>query len=304
MGPFTGEIAALAAAFLWAIATVVYGSVGRRIPPRELNLVKGSLALAMLLATLLLTASPSPFSEPRALVLLMLSGVIGIGLGDTVYFKALQQIGARRTLLLGILAPPMAALVAVVFLGETLSLGGWLGIVVTVLGVAWVITERTPGREPSRVIGSEQKMRRGIAFGLAAAVAQAIGAVLAHAALSESSITPLWGAFLRLAAGLLMLVVWIAAARQPVGRWLREGQSGKVWGRLLFAVFAGTYLAIWLQQVALKLTSAGVAQTLLATSPLFVLPLAAWTGEKVTLRAAIGAAIALAGIAVLFGVAG
>jgi drug/metabolite transporter (DMT)-like permease len=78
-------------------------------------------------------------------------------------------------------------------------------------------------------------------------------------------------------------------------------QSRQLWGQLLFAILVGTYLAIWLQQVALKLTSAAIAQTLMSTSPLFVLPFAAWTGERVTVRAVAGAAVALVGIGLLFG---
>jgi drug/metabolite transporter (DMT)-like permease len=85
-----------------------------------------------------------------------------------------------------------------------------------------------------------------------------------------------------------------------VGRWLRQPGAGAVGGRLLTAIFLGTYLAMWLQQVSLKLIPAGVFQTLFATSPLFVLPFAAWQGERVSLRAVLGAVVALAGVALLF----
>ena len=66
------------------------------------------------------------------------------------------------------------------------------------------------------------------------------------------------------------------------------------------AIFLGTFLGLWLQQVSLKWASTGVSQTLLATSPLFVLPLAAWTKEQVSARAVVGAIVALGGVALLF----
>ncbi|MDB9494872.1 EamA family transporter, partial [Spirulina subsalsa CS-330] len=69
---------------------------------------------------------------------------------------------------------------------------------------------------------------------------------------------------------------------------------------ITIAAFGGTYLAIWLQQIALKYTATGTAQTLLATSPLFVLPLAALWGETITPRSVLGVGIAIAGIALLF----
>lgn len=124
--------------------------------------------------------------------------------------------------------------------------------------------------------------------------------MLAHAALIQTNISPLWAAVIRLSAGVLALLVRICPARQPVGRWLRAGRSGPLWTRLLFAVGAGTYFGIWLQQVALKLTLAGIARTLSTTSPLFVLPFAALGGEKVSARAVLGAAIALVGVRLFF----
>ena len=65
------------------------------------------------------------------------------------------------------------------------------------------------------------------------------------------------------------------------------------------AAFFATYLGIWLQQIALKYTAAGIAQALLATSPLFVLPMAAVMGDRISWRATIGATIALSGVWIL-----
>jgi len=295
---FGGELAALSAALLWAVATVLYRRAGERIPARELNLVKGIIALSMLGVTLLVGGDAFSHIEPLALALILLSGALGIGLGDTAYFESLQDLGARQALLLGMLAPPMAGLIAWLFLGEILTLSAWLGILVTVLGVAWVVTERHPHEASAQLAG---RQLRGILFGLLAALAQSGGVVLSRAAFVQADLSPLWAAFLRLAAGVLVLLVWIPLAKRPVGRWLRMEQSRQLWGQLLFAILVGTYLAIWLQQVALKLTSAAIAQTLMSTSPLFVLPFAAWTGERVTVRAVAGAAVALVGIGLLFG---
>jgi drug/metabolite transporter (DMT)-like permease len=296
LAEYRGELAALVGSLLWAVASVVYSDIGRYIPPRELNLAKGLLALAMLGLTILAVGDPLPSSEPLALGLLLVSGAIGIGLGDTAFFASLKLVGARRVLLLGMLAPPLAALIALLFMEEALSPAAWLGMGLTVLGVAWVVTERVP--EASQ--GSEH-LALGILLGCLAALAQASAAVLAHAALAHTSISPLWGTAVRLAAGVALLMIWISVARQPLGRWTSLEKPGQLWGRLLFALFTGTYLSMWLHQVALKLAPAGIAQTLYSTSPLFVLPLAAWTGERITVRAALGAIVALVGIGLLFG---
>jgi len=300
----TGELAALGGAFLWAVASVIYTRVGRAVAPAEMNLLKNLVALAMLGLTLLIVGQALPAAAGPAVGLLLLSGVVGIGLGDTAYFETLNAVGPRQALLLETLAPPLAAMLALVFLGERLHPGAWLGIAVTVLGVTWVITERAPraGRDPAGGSGPAEarQLRRGLIFGLVAALAQAGGAVLSRAAFVGADVSSLWSAFLRLAAGALVLGLWIALSRCRIGGWLRRPGAAALGGRLLVAITLGTYLALWLQQASLKLTLAGVSQTLFATSPLFVLPFAVLQGERVSLRAALGAGVALAGVGLLF----
>jgi len=76
--------------------------------------------------------------------------------------------------------------------------------------------------------------------------------------------------------------------------------SWRLAGIIFITAFASTYLGIWLQQISLKFSATGVAQTLSSTSPLFVLPIAAFLKETITLRAILGVLIALLGIALLF----
>ena len=80
---------------------------------------------------------------------------------------------------------------------------------------------------------------------------------------------------------------------------VREMNRYHLWKFVLPAVFAGTFVAVWLQQTAISLLRAGIAQTTLATSPVFGLVVARIRREHVSLRAVIGALMALAGIAIL-----
>lgn len=292
---FPGELAALSAACLWAVSSVIFSRLGQRIPPLELNMLKGAIAIAFLVFTLLLRGELLAAINPTAFCLLLLSGVMGIGIGDTAFFTALNHLGPRRALLMETLAPAITAILALIFLQEQLSIGAWCGILLTILGVAWVIGEQVPGTSdrPTHLI-------RGIRFGLLASIALATGAVLARAVLASTSISPLWAALLRLSAGTLILLPW-AWFRQQQQRWqLKTLNSTQLIAAIVFAAFAGTYLGIWLQQTAIKFTAAGVALTLTNTSPLFVIPIAIWMGERISTRAILGAIVAIGGIAVLF----
>jgi drug/metabolite transporter (DMT)-like permease len=152
-----------------------------------------------------------------------------------------------------------------------------------------------------------------------AAVANALGALFSRAAFAQSIMNPLWAALLRLSAGVLMLLIFTSAKtvlksllhRQNLHRQVLESPSenlvsiaearrSRVLIAIIFAAFCGTYLGIWLQQIALKFTAAGVASTLLQTSPVFVIPIGIWLGEKVTWRAIAGVIIAIAGVGLLF----
>ncbi len=301
----TGELAAIGAALLWAVASVVYGYLGQKIPPMLLNLSKGIVAIALLILTLILRdlilpgmnltlAQPLPDFNHLAgpFFLLLLSGAVGISFGDTVFFAALNQLGARRTLLIQTLAPPLTALLAILFLEEQLPLIAWGGMIITIIGVAWTIAERVT------ISNTTPPHVQGVSLGLLAALAQASGAVLSRAALAQTEIDPLWSTLMRLLAGVSILLLGIL--------W-KQGRSflHQLWSKRLFAIvivtaFFSTYLGIWLSQISLKFAPAGIAQTLSATSPIFVLPIALAIGEVVSLRAILGAVVCLLGIALLF----
>lgn len=295
---FRGELAALAAALIWAIASIAFTKLGRRLSPMALNLSKGLISIGLIVLTLGLSGSGLPAASGSAVGLLGLSGAIGIGLGDTAYFASLNRIGARRGLLLESLAPPLTALLALVFLQERLSGAAWLGIGLTVAGVAWVIVERSP----DLAIGHYRPLR-GLVFGLIAALSQASGAVLSRAALSTTDISPLWGTLIRLVAGLLVLLLWLLVKPPQfvsVGKEVSQLRSPRFLGIVAATAFASTFLGIWLQQTALKFAPAGIAQSLLATSPLFVIPIAVALGDRASVRAVLGVLVAITGIWLLF----
>lgn len=291
---FQGEIAALSAAALWAFATLIFGRLGKQLSPLVLNLIKGSMAISFIVLTLAIRQQLLTSLPINSVLLLLISGVVGIGLGDTAYFATVNAIGARQALLLEMLAPPMAALMSWIFLHEKLPILAWLGMALTLAGIIWVVSERSP---KSHTSSSKTIITKGIFWGIMAAFGQSIGSVLSRAALVDTMVDPLWSTLLRLSAGLVCiggLLLW----RRKEQVFMRP--SGQLLGGVAIAAFFGTYLAIWLQQIALKYSPTGIAQSLLATSPIMVLPMALLIGERVTLRAFWGAIVALIGIWLLF----
>lgn len=293
--PFAGEVAALAAAFIWSVATFIYTRTGSRAPAVFLNLVKGAIAVAMLAATILVLGDAVPDLTASQWLWLAGSGVVGISVGDSAYFSAIKRVGPSQTLLIESLAPPLTGVMGLCFLGESIGLTGWAGIFLTMTGILWVVTEHQPRQRPNLP---------GLGFAALAALCQAAGMVMSRQVMVTSAVTPLWAALVRL--GAASVVLW---ALMPLIRpglvanretWRSMGTARHGWALFTLAVFLGTFLGIWLQQASLKLTSAAVAQTLISVSPLFALGLAALSGHTVSRRSVVGALVTLCGVALFF----
>jgi drug/metabolite transporter (DMT)-like permease len=291
-----GMGAALTAACLWAFASIVYGRLGKVLSPLWLNLLKGGMAIVMLMVTAVMLGQAWPQIPGVNLLMLLGSGAVGIGIGDTAYFGAINRLGARRCLLLKALAPAVGSLIAWVWLQEALSAMAILGMVVTTLGVTWVVSERSQDPVSPRAVDAI-----GLGLGLIAAVMEGLGAVLAHGALLQSGVDPLWSATIRLVGGMVVVVPMLLYETRFAPK--EKAPLVKPWPKLLLIIavasFFSTFLGLWLQQIALKYSPTGIAQTLGATSPLFVLPMARVLGEKLSGRAIGGAVVALIGVAIL-----
>jgi drug/metabolite transporter (DMT)-like permease len=294
--PFAGEIAALSAAFIWAVATIIYARTGNRAPALFLNLVKGTIAVAMLSLTVLVLGDAPPELSLSQWLWLAGSGVVGISIGDSAYFSAIKRIGPSQTLLVESLAPPLTGVLALFFLHEAIGFWAWTGIFLTMSGILWVVTEHQPQQKALSLPG--------LGFAALAALCQAAGMVMSRQVMVSTDITPLWAALIRLAAASLVLWTVLPVLRPDIvlrrDSWRTIGTAKNGWALFTLAVFLGTFLGIWLQQAALKLTGAAIAQTLISVSPLFALGLAAMFGHVVTRRSLVGALVTLAGVALFF----
>ncbi|CAH6782573.1 Predicted permease, DMT superfamily protein [Vibrio chagasii] len=297
---YIGEIAAIGAAIVWACATWIYGQFGHRFSAMQLNIIKGLVASVMMLLVMPLIQMPEFELSANHFWILAISGIIGIAIGDSAYFAALKRIGANKTLLLESLAPPLSGVLALMFLGAALTLQSWLGVVITTLAVTFVVFQ------PSNSVSDDstnQAQWSGIGYGLVASVCQASGVVISHYALVAGDIPPLLGALIRLAIGVFAVMIIIPfVENKPYSSIKRDlwemTKLDKLW--LLSAIFVGTFLALWLQQIALKNANPAIAQTLIATSPVFILVIYALKGEKVSKQSLIGTLAAVGGISLFF----
>ncbi len=283
-------IAALISAATWALGDILWRKIGEEMPPLSMNLSKAIIG-ALYLAAVLLVIGLKPINM-RAFLFLGVSGLIGIAIGDTLFFMALMQIGPRLSALMGTLAPVFIAISAVIFLGERPSFPVWGGIFLTVSGVAWVLWERLP---QNKIIKNKFL---GVRYSLLSIICMTAGVLLAKIGVKD--VPTIQATFIRLLWGAVGLVLWGFLNRQ-LKSWLYPFKNTRLLKSLFFVVFIVVFGGFWLSLLALKYIDASIASTLSSTTPLFILPMVAiMLKEKISIRAILGAAVAIIGVALIF----
>lgn len=289
------ELAALGTATCWAMTGIIASDAIRALGAFHFNLIR-QVFVSLILAAVVLMSGALALPGWQAVAVLAVSGVVGILLGDTLNFAAVGRLGPRRAGAVFALNAPMAALLGWAVLGERLGWQAGLGIAVTVAGVALAILGRPPSGA-HRLESIRGGLGVGVLFGLGAALGQATGALIARPYMA-GGLDPYVGSLIRVgASGLAMGVVAALPLAPPRPR--------EVSGRVLLLTGAtaliGLLLGMTLFLYALQGSQTGIIATLSATSPVIILPLL-WlrTGQRPTLTSWAGAALAVAGLGLIF----
>lgn len=285
-----GGLAALSSAFCWAISAVLFQQLGEHVSALAMNLFKGIVAI-ICIGVMLVPGGLAEMSRD-AVLLLALSGLVGICLGDTLFFLTINRLGSRLTLLMGSLIPVATAVIAVLVLGEHIELVAASGLLLTIVGVSYVLWERSP------VKAEFTRWRLGVFLGLLFVLANALGIIFTKVGVKD--VPALDATFVRTLWAVFGLISWVVLSHSVAGC-IEPLTKPRLRNRLIVASVIGAFLGTWLSVVALKYTHAAVAVTLNSTSPLFVLPLAMVVlKEQITWRAVSGAFVAIMGIALYF----
>ena len=272
-----GMFCALLAALCWAIATRWFKGLTEQFSFLGLNFAKGVITLsALLLIGLVIEIN---FAELTALQMsfIVLSGVIGIGIGDTLLFAALKQLSEKRTLVIAeSIAPVFVVIGGVVLLDEWLTWQQILAIVLIIFAVDWVLQLRSEHQQ------TKELLINGSLLAVGAALCQAIGIIMVRDVYTQVVIDPFYATFLRIMGGLIFILTW---SRGRVRSLLPYQSLGFCWiTKLIIGSFIGTLGALVLVQIALIDTPAAIVQTLIATSAIFASIIAMIKGERVNAK--------------------
>jgi drug/metabolite transporter (DMT)-like permease len=292
---YLGELCALLTACCWSCSALAFSAATLRTSPIRLNVTRLIMAAVILFVAVVLSGTGIHLSLTQV-GNLVVSGIIGLVIGDTFLFMSYQSIGARLGMLIMSAAPAVSALLAYLLLGEIISWLGILGMAVTLLGIAVVVMERRESVSRTRRV-----YLKGIAFGFVAAAGQGVALVLAKMAFNEGPINGVLATLIRI----ISAVVIIFPLARLAGEYsntiaVYANDTKALWLTLLGAIL-GPVFGITLSLVSITYTKVGIAATLMATVPILMLPLVKYIQkESVSWRAIAGAVVAVAGVAILF----
>ena len=135
-----GILSAFGAATSWTYACFIWRSQTQKYKSIDINLIKNIIAFLIFIPAFINLNSTT---ELKNTFILLISGIIGIGLGDTFYLKSLQTIGTRKTLSVETLSPLMAALSGEIFINENLELRSYVGIIIISISLFILLRQRT-----------------------------------------------------------------------------------------------------------------------------------------------------------------
>lgn len=295
---FIGEIAAVATACFFALTALIFTSTGRSVGSQVTNRVRLLFALLYLvILNAVLFREPLPFSaDASRWIWLSLSGVIGLALGDAFLFQSFISLGARLgTLLLLGLAPVFGSIMAWMLFAETLTGMQIAGMGTTLAGITWVVlSHEEPPDTP------HGHTRRGVIFGVLAALGQAVGLVLSKQGML-GDFSPFQANAIRMVAAAICIWIWTTFERQARSTLQELHRQPRVIGLLALGAFVGPVLGVSASLFAVQHAEIGVASTLMALTPVILLPVSHFVyKEKVTWQAVLGTVVAIAGVAILF----
>ena len=297
MSNYLGELAALATAVCWVLTAISFTIAGRQAGSVVVNRLRLILAVLFLSLTHLLVKGQwlVTGAEPYRWFWLGSSGIVGLVIGDGFLLQALVWIGPRLPMLMMSLVPIISAVLGWVFLGERLSAVEMLAIGLTVSAVAMVVTGKKDGND---LQVEPRRYWLGILMGLGGALGQAVGLVMSKRGMM-GDFDPLSATLIRMIVA--AAVMWaVALFRAQAGATLRALNDRRASLAILAGAIAGPFVGVWLSLVAVKLTRVGIASTLMALTPVFVLvPSYFLFKEPVRLRGILGTAAAVAGVVII-----
>lgn len=289
MSELTGIAAALGSAVSWALGSILFKKIGEKTKSIAITTVKALLS-AIMLGLFIIIVRINPFINSHSLIRLIISGILGIAIGDTFFFASLKRLSPVILSILLFSGPAIfSGILGLVYLNETPSLQVWIGILIVLSGLGCLLfpIETKDQNVPQTTLS-------GMVFAILSLFCTSISMVIAKPVLLE--VSSLVATMYRMLFGGLFLLAYglifgkIKAWEQP---FLDKDYNLKFLGTVSIVTFGG----FWLSLVAIKNCDLVVASTLMTLEPLFImLYMILFWKYKMKLKEYLGTFLSIVGI--------
>ncbi|MGX8695484.1 MAG: DMT family transporter [Prevotella sp.] len=301
---YFGELISIGVAFSWT-ATALLSELGsKRLGNLTLNVLRMGLALlfSMILFLVVMGSPLPPVGSMEACGWMLLSGVVGYVIGDFCLFQCYIIIGSRYGQLFMTLAPMAAALMAWITLGQQMTPSSLVAMLVTLLGISISVL----GRGEHHKVSLKLPLN-GVLFAIGAALCQGIGLVLSKIGMDhyDTSTQPAWlipfsANFLRCIAGIIgfSLLLYFREGLKPLRDAIHDRKGMAV---ATATTIFGPFVGVGFSLMAVQYTSAGIASTLMALTPIIIILPSHWLfHQRITWQSVLGAVISVIGVSLFF----
>ncbi len=254
-----GILSAFGASASWTYACFIWRSQTQKYKTIDINLIKNLIAFLVFTPAFINISSTT---ELKNIFILLVSGIIGIGLGDTFYLKSLQTIGTRKTLSVETLSPLIAAFSGEIFINEDLTIKSWVGVIIVSISLFIILKKGNDFKDENSPF-SEKNNFKIFAFPFLSVLCAVLGGLFSRMVFLQSNLSPFITTEIRLLGAIIFL---ITLKGFKINFFLKNIEK-KEQKRFLLSILLGTNIGILLQQIVFKTLPIGIGWALLSTSP-------------------------------------
>jgi len=266
-----GFFAAISAVLFWTLSCSIWRKESENLLPRQINIYKNVLASIFFLPVVL---SISWFSDVFSIFVLMISGIVGISIGDTLYINSLKIIGTRKTLSFEALTPIIATTLGTLSINEIYTQKVWIGSLIVSFSLLMIVRQNTYHKEYFREINII-----GILCALGSVFCAVLAALMSRLILISSTLTPLQTTEIRLLSASICL--FLIFKKDFLDLIKNRSITKQSHSSLVLSTLLGTNFGILFQQIVFKFLPIGIGWTLLSLSPVFALFISKREGEEI-----------------------
>jgi drug/metabolite transporter (DMT)-like permease len=281
-----GDFYAILTALCWSCGVIFFEIAGRVLNSLQISLLKNIVGVLGFISFIILQGDPFPDFIGQEYLILVISGIIGVAIGDIFFLASLRRIGSSLSAIVSTGYTISIFILAFLMFGEVISFISYLGGVLVILGVVIGTIDRDLERTPKEIL-------YGVSFGLLANLCTAYSVLLLRPIMDVHPVVPI--ALIRFSIGMIISAFGILYLNGKLA--LRETiLKGFSNYNLLAGAFFGTFLSVIFWLAGFKYTLAGRAAIYNQLSTIFIILLASvFLNQHMTKRKWVAVSLALMG---------